>query len=46
MKKEIDYEELEQEIFRQQNELRRNPNIFLPKLRDALIFYFFKKLKM
>ena len=36
MKKEIDYEELEQEIFRQQNELRRNPNIFLPKLRDAL----------
>ena len=42
MKKEIDYEEIEQEIFLQQNELRKNPKIFLPKLRDDLIFYFYK----
>ncbi len=36
MFKESDYEELEHEIFLQQNILRKNPQNFLSKLRDSL----------
>ena len=36
MSKEINYEELEKELFHQHNELRTNPKNYLSKLRDCL----------
>lgn len=36
MAKEINYEKLEEELFRLQNDLRTNPKNFIPKLRDSL----------
>lgn len=36
MSKVIDYEELEEEVFRQQNEIRTNPQSYIPKLKETL----------
>ena len=39
MSKEINYEELEQELFLQLNQLRANPSNFLSKLRDSSKYF-------
>ena len=35
----IDYEEIEEEIFKEQNELRKNPKSYIKKLENSLNFY-------
>ena len=35
----IDYEEIEEEIFKEQNELRKNPKCYIKKLENSLNFY-------
>jgi uncharacterized protein YkwD len=35
----INYEEIEQEIFKKQNELRKNPKCYIEKLQNSLKFY-------
>lgn len=39
MTKAIDYEELEDEVFKAQNEIRKNPQSFIPKLKDTLKYF-------
>lgn len=39
MSKEINYEELENELLRQHNEIRTNPKNYISKLRDCLNYY-------
>jgi len=39
MAKNIDYEKLEKEIFEKHNEIRKNPQSFIPKLKEQLKYF-------
>ena len=37
----LDFEKLEEDLFKLHNEIRQNPQSFIPKLKSVLIFYIF-----